>query len=412
MPAPVRRVMLLVLHPVFALTGVAASVAGPLLPSFARDFHLSDAQSGLLLFSIYAGMASGALVCRGNYARILVAGCAAMTLGSLGFAWIARPLLFPMAFFYGASVGATITAVSLFAGRNFLARRAATLTLLNFTWSLGATVGPLLAARLLVGASWRTVFGVLAAASMLAVLAVAFTIRDSEEIPRATPETTGLRNLRLIALFGVFFFLEVGVEWMAGAWFTTYILRATAATMTLAAAASALFWGGFLASRGLTPLVLLRVTAGKLLQGTLLVGLAAASLLVASHFAVLLIGAIVLLGLALGPVFPLALAAFLDRARHTSDSRFILSVSGFGGAVLPWLVGDVSTHSGSLRVGLFAAPLTLLVMVAMLPLLGITSQVPSPVLVPIEPADTTLRRLVALTKRVHSIGGRAPGANG
>jgi FHS family glucose/mannose:H+ symporter-like MFS transporter len=385
MPAPVRRAMLLVLHPVFALTGVAASVAGPLLPALARDFHLSDAHSGLLLFSIYAGMASGALVCRGNYARILLAGCCAMVLGCLGCAWLPRPPLFPLAFFYGASVGASMTAVSLFAGRNFLARRAATLTLLNFTWSLGAMVGPLLAARLLAVASWRTVFSALAATSVLAVLAVAFTIRDSEELPRATPETTGLRNLRLIALFGVFFFLEVGVEWMAGAWFTTYILRATAATMSFAAAASALFWAGFLASRGLTPLVLSRVTAGKVLQGALLVGLAAASLLVASHWAVLLIAAIVLLGLALGPVFPLALAAFLDRARHTSDSRFILSVSGFGAAVLPWLVGDVSTRSGSLRIGLFAAPLALLVMVAMLPLLGVSRQVPSPVLAAIEP---------------------------
>ncbi len=386
MPTPARRVMLLVLHPVFALTGVAASVAGPLLPSLARDFHLTDAQSGLLLFSIYAGMASGALVCRGNYARILFTGCAAMTLGCLGFAWIPRPLLFPFAFFYGASVGAPMTAVSLFAGRNFLARRAATLTLLNFTWSLGATVGPLLASRLLAVASWRAVYSVLAAASMLAVLAVAAAIRDSEEIARATPETAGLRNLRLIVLFAVFFFLEVGVEWMAGAWFTTYILRVTGATLSFAAAASALFWGGFLASRGLVPLVLLRIAPGKLLQGALLVGLASASLLVAARFAVLLIAAIVLLGLALGPVFPLALAAFLDRARHTSDSRFVLSLSGFGGAVLPWLVGGVSAHSGSLRVGLFAAPATLLVMVAMLPLLGLSRRVASPVLPPLEPA--------------------------
>ncbi len=386
MSTPSRRVMLMVLHPAFALTGMAASVTGPLLPSLARQFHLSDAQSGLLLFSIYAGMASGALVCRGNYARILLAGCAAMTLGCLGFPWISRPLLFPLAFFYGASAGAAMTAVSLFAGRNYLARRAATLTLLNFTWSLGATIGPLLAARLLAVASWRAVYSVLAAASALGALAVAFTIRDSEEIPRATRETTGLRNLRFIVLFALFFFFEVGVEWMAGAWFTTYILRATAATLTLAAAASALFWGGFLASRGLTPLVLLRVTPGKLLQGALLVALGAASLLIASRMAVPLIAAIVLLGLALGPVFPLALAAFLDRARHTSDSRFVLFFSGFGAAVLPLVVGDVSAHSGSLRIGLFTAPVTLLVMVAMLPLLGVSRRIASPVLPSMEHA--------------------------
>ena len=381
-----RRFMLSVLHPVFALTGVAACVTGPLLPSLARDFHLSDAQSGLLLFSVYAGMASGALVCRGNYARVLLAGCAAMTLGCLVFPWIPRPLLFPMAFFYGASVGAPMTAVSLFAGRNYLAHRAATLTLLNFTWSLGATAGPLLAARLLAVASWRSVYTALAGASALAALAVAITIRDTQETPRATPETSGLRNVRLITLFAVFFFLEVGVEVMAGAWVTTYVLRATAVTMAFAAAASALFWGGFLASRGLAPLVLLRMAPGKLLQSALLTGLAAASLLVASRLALPLIAAILLLGLALGPVFPLALAAFLDRARHTSDSRFILSVSGFGGAILPWVVGGISAHAGSLRIGLFTAPVTLLVMVAMLPLLGVSRPAVSPLLPSIDRA--------------------------
>ena len=65
-----HRSMLFVLHPVFALTGVADAIAGPMLPSLARVFHLSDSESGVLLFSLFAGMAVGALLCRGNYARI------------------------------------------------------------------------------------------------------------------------------------------------------------------------------------------------------------------------------------------------------------------------------------------------------------------------------------------------------
>jgi fucose permease len=97
--------------------------------------------------------------------------------------------------------------------------------------------------------------------------------------------------------------------------------------------------------------------------------LGAATLLVVSSSLYLLAVAILLLGIALAPIFPVALAAFFDRARHSSDSRFVLAVSGFGGSVFPGLVGWISSYSGSLRAGLIAGPATLLVMVAILPLL-------------------------------------------
>lgn len=67
-----RRSMLFVLHPVFALTGIADAVTGPMLPTLAHVFHLSDSQSGLLLFAAFTGMTTGAMACRGNYARILL----------------------------------------------------------------------------------------------------------------------------------------------------------------------------------------------------------------------------------------------------------------------------------------------------------------------------------------------------
>jgi FHS family glucose/mannose:H+ symporter-like MFS transporter len=378
MPKPsfTRGTMLLALHPIFALTGAGCAITGALLPSLARTFALTDSQSGLAVFAVYAGMATGALLCRGNYARIIVLGLAALSASSLGMACAVRPLLFPAAFLYGASVGAPMTATSLFAGRNYPARRAATFTGLNFTWSAGAMAAPLIAARVLALLGWRAVYELLAAAALLAAVAAAFSLRDQEETPRTTPETTGFRNVRLIALFAVFFFLEVGMESAAGAWLSTYVLRATATTVALAAAASAVFWTGFLASRGLAPLVLRRLSAQRMLQAALLAALGASAVLLLSRSAVSLVLAILLLGLALAPVFPLALAEFFERARLSSDSRFVLALSGFGGAVFPWLAGIVSSRASSLRVGLAITPVTLLLMTAMLPLLTATRSAP------------------------------------
>lgn len=382
-----RRSMLLVLHPAMALTGLADAVTGPLLPELARSFHLSDSQSGVLLFCAFAGMASGALLCLGNYARVLTRGFIALSLASACFPFAAHSLLYPFAFLFGVSVGVPMTAVSLFVGRNYPERRAATLTLLNFSWSLGALLAPLLVARLLAVSTWKTVYLVLAGAAALAAIASLLTLRDSAEAARTTAETTGLRNLRLVVLFSVFFFLEVGMEVTFGAWTSTYVLRATGVSIERAAAAVALFWGAFLAARGLSPLVLLRVRPGNVLRIAIVTALAGSALLLAARSALTIGAAVLLLGASLAPVFPVALSAFFDRARHSSDSRFVLAVSGFGGSVIPWLVGLISAHSGSLRQGLLVTPAVLLTMVLMLPLLHVTRPVQPIIPTPAGPAE-------------------------
>ncbi|MFP5250347.1 MAG: MFS transporter, partial [Acidobacteriota bacterium] len=162
--------MLVLLHPAMALTGVGCSITGPLLPALARSFHLNDSQSGLLVFWIYAGMTTGALLCRGNYARMIAAGFAAFAAAALGLGFAPGLLLMPLGFIYGAAISLPMTSINLFVGRNFPARRAATLTALNFSWSLGATVGPLLAARLLDLFSWRSVYEAVAAAAVAAAV--------------------------------------------------------------------------------------------------------------------------------------------------------------------------------------------------------------------------------------------------
>jgi fucose permease len=79
--------------------------------------------------------------------------------------------------------------------------------------------------------------------------------------------------------------------------------------------------------------------------------------------------AMLALGAALAPIFPLLLARFFARARHASDSRWVLSVCGFGGSVLPWLTGWISATS-TLRTGLATVPAALVCILAMLPATG------------------------------------------
>jgi fucose permease len=48
----------------------------------------------------------------------------------------------------------------------------------------------------------------------------------------------------------------------------------------------------------------------------------------------------------------------------------VLATAGFGGSVLPWLAGWISTHSGSLRVGILTIPAAMLLMIFVLPAMG------------------------------------------
>jgi fucose permease len=61
-------------------------------------------------------------------------------------------------------------------------------------------------------------------------------------------------------------------------------------------------------------------------------------------------------GLGLGPVFPTSVALFQDRAGATSARLigFVFASAGCGGGALPWLIGAISSGSGSLRAGLAA----------------------------------------------------------
>jgi fucose permease len=244
------------------------------------------------------------------------------------------------------------------------------LTFLNFSWSAGALTAPLLAAEVLRHHSYRAAYFVLAMASVVAALACWFLIQDAPETPRSTTRAQAFPNLKLIVVFAIAAFLQVGVENTAAAWLSTYALRMARDGVVFAAASSSVYWVGFLSSRGFSSLVLLRADPIRVFRVAVTVALLAAVLLAGLPSVAGRTAAMFLLGAALAPIYPLVIAGFFARARHTSDSRWVLATAGFGGSVLPWLAGWISTHSGSLRVGILTIPASMLLMIFVLPAMG------------------------------------------
>jgi fucose permease len=354
---------LTILHPAFALTGICHSIGGPLLPSLAPAFHLDDSRAGLVLFAYFAGTSLGALLCGPRHSRTLTLGFLALAGGAVAVAVTNRVFLYPVFLLFGVSVGVPMTAVSMYAGRTFGARSAAPLTFLNFSWSAGALFAPLLAARLLVNHTFRAAYVILACASLLAAAACGLQLDNSSEPKRETVPSSSTVNLRFIALFALLTFLEVGVENTTASWLTTYILRGGETAATWAAAASSLYWVGFLASRGVSSLLLLRMDGDRMLRAAVFIGIVAGVVLIAIPGTSAHLVTMVILGAALAPIFPLLLARFFAEARDSADSRWVLAVCGFGGSVLPWIAGLVSARTGSLRLGLMVVPAALLVVI-------------------------------------------------
>jgi MFS transporter, FHS family, glucose/mannose:H+ symporter len=367
---------LAVLHPAFALTGVLHAVGGALLPSLSARFHLSDSTSGLLFLLYFAGTSLGALLCRGSYARLITVGFAAMACTCLAVAASPRPFLAPAFLIFGISVGVPMSAVTLFTGRNFPESCAPLLTFLNFSWSIGALAAPLIAARILMRYDYRAAYILFAIASAIAAIACGLILRDNPEPQHSCNGTSSSTTaLNLVAFFAFAAFLQVGIENTVAAWLPTYALRMAGSGLALAAASTSFYWAGFLSSRGLSSLLLLRAAPARVFRSAIALAFAAAILLeFAPSFATRNL-AMFLLGAALAPTYPLLLAGFFARSQHTADSRWILFTAGFGGSVLPWIAGFISTHTGSLRTGMMLIPATLLLMAFIVP--GLRSS-PSP----------------------------------
>ena len=358
-----------VLHPVFALTGLPLVVGWSLLPSLSARFHLSDSRSGLLFLLYFAGTSIGALLCRRNYARTMTLGFLGMTCICVALVFSPRFLLEPVFFLLGISVGVPMSAVTLFTGRTFPERCAQMLTLLNLSWSIGALAAPLVAARILVNHDYRTAYLLFAAAAICAAAACSMVLRDGPEPVHTSASLQSTTALQLVLVFAFAAFLQVGIENTVAAWLPTYALRTDNSGIVLAAASSSFYWAGFLSSRGLFSLVFVRADPMRILRLVIVAGLISSLALELAPSIFWRNLAMFLLGASLAPTYPLVLSGFFARARHTADSRWILFTAGFGGSVLPWIAGYVSSHTASIRTGILMIPAGLICMALLIPAL-------------------------------------------
>jgi fucose permease len=259
----------------------------------------------------------------------------------------------------GFGLGQIIASTNIVIGRRYREHTGSALASVNFFWSLGAVICGLIAAAALPRFHLRG--PLLTFAGLFLATGLGGFLNPSRETA-ATAESSAVDAeplpMHILTRFGLLLFLYGGLETCMTGWLTTYTLRFSDVRLMGGQSAIVLLWSALTAGRALSSAAL-RVMREATLQR---IGLGLSALLIAAlvttRHGPLLSLYCVLLGLSLAPFFPTTFALLMKRRPTAREAGFILAVSGLGAALFPWMMGFVSTQSGSLRVAM-VVPLAL-----------------------------------------------------
>jgi FHS family glucose/mannose:H+ symporter-like MFS transporter len=346
---------LALMHAVFVLAGLGTMLLGPILPLLAAKWQLQDSQAGLLLLAQFIGATLGGSTLTPRLSRDLLLALSSGAIGFLAFALApGLPLACLSLLVGGFGVGRIIASVNILAGARFSSNRAAALTRLNFTWSFGALLSPLLAAQLTPHIALKYLLATFALGFAACAVALSRQQRNTSQ-PEAS-HTVSLSEPSiapgLFAYFAALLFLYGGLETCLSGWLTTYALRYGQSSLVLSQYTFVLLLCGLTAGRALASWLLLHIRDTTLQRIALLLSAALAAALASAHSAASIATSAVLLGIALAPIFPATFAIFLAHRPPARIAGMVLAASGLGAAALPWLMGVLSTRTHSLQLAL------------------------------------------------------------
>lgn len=337
----------------FVLTGIGTTLLGCVLPVLSSIWGMNDSRTGFLLAAQFAGSSCGALlVQRGLYASIL-RGYLLLIAGAVAVAFCHGHFAAPLLFIFGLGMGQAMTATSMLIGRIYSATRGSALSLLNAAWGFGAVICP---AIVTIWGHYRSSTSLYLAMGSAVALPALLLGLQSAHLSRFRDDAAGTQDRRtkfsMLAPLGLFAFLYVGVEASISSWMMTFVHRLHIPSMVLAPTATSFFWIAILFGRAMAPAVLKRISEARLLTICLSLTLAGNVMLLLSQTSAMSLASAMLTGLMLAPIFPLCLARVLAITSRASEAKWIFGFSGLGGAVFPWMTGQLATLGGSLRAGL------------------------------------------------------------
>jgi len=340
----------------FTGLGLPDAALGVAWPGVRDAFALAQSGFGLILAAVCVGFliasnASAGLLERLGPGRLLSGGTALLALSLLGLsAAPAFAVVLAAASLLGLGGGAIDAGMNAYAATRFSRRD---MNWLHAGYGLGTAIAPfVMTAGLAVGAGWRGGFGMLAA-TLAAGAALFWLTRRRWPPPTAVGRAPRGGSARLVRDLAagrhlVAFFLYTAVEVIAGQWSFTVLSESRGLTVEAAGIWTGIYWTSLFGGRLAVGVVADRLGTERLIALGVAGVLAGAVLFVALPLA----GgapALVVIGLAAAPIFPMLMTRTAERFPVEVARRLFglqVSVAMLGGVVMPALAGALADLVG------------------------------------------------------------------
>jgi fucose permease len=346
----------------FVSLGLPDAVIGVAWPSVRDSFRLPQSALGLVLVASGCGyflssFFSGRLVHALGIGLLLAASTALVAAGAFGFAlspiWTA---FLACAALHGLGSGAIDAGLNGYAAAHLSAGH---MNWLHACYCLGAMLGPLvMTGALTAGGAYGPGYALIGAVMLPLSLLFAWTRPLWGRAPagpggRGVGTWAALRRPAVLLQMTVFF-LYTGLEMTVGQWSFTVLTEHRGVGTGAAGVWVSAYWGAIGVGRVVFGFVVDRVGIDRLLRGCLLAAAAGAALIAVPGPTGCAFAGLVLVGLALAPVFPCLMTRTPQRlgpALAPHAVGFQVGAAMLGAAAVPAGVGAVAGGYGLGAVG-------------------------------------------------------------
>lgn len=335
----------LLYYAIFFLSGISVMLLSVSIPQMHPA--LPDVEIGHMLAAQFTAQLLGPFLVTKRTGQSLAIGLLISALTGAMMGRSAVPGL-PLLFFYGLGMGMVMTSTNLLAGEEALPEdRAPRIEMLNAFWPLGAACAPFCSRFFGAAVTWRAYFFV--AATSAVALAVVMLRKKPEPLTHEQQLGAEERSMPRLVRLCLMAALAIGLEASLSNWSPTFAARYIGGGSVPGTVAT-IFWVGILVSRSAASFLLAKMRWSVFAIASTLLCVTATLVLAASR-GWLLYAAVALAAIGIAPIYPVIIA----RCLKLRGKSFVFVMAGVGSAALPWLVGTLSTHTGSLRVSMLAA---------------------------------------------------------
>ena len=370
------RILKILLHAGFFVSGIATVLIGQILPILANKFSLNDEQAGNFFPAQFSGSLIGTFLTnwfgkRNKFLTASLLGCFLMAIGILMLNLGSLEFCLLGFFVNGLGIGLTLPSINMLILELNPLRAAAALSVVNFFWGVGAIISQPFVDFLARGTNIFAPTLVLSIVLFIIGISLALMPKGIEQKPVAADQDKNNFSIPIWTnpvawAIAAFNFIHVGFESAMGGWLKIYTQRIEDGAAINFLPPIFLFFVFFVVGRGIAPVFFRFLNENRVLFLSLLTILFGMGILLsAKNIWLLSVGASIA-GFGTSSVFPTNMSRFTKTFGASASRRatpfFICGT--LGAAFTTWFIGFISSrYENDLRSGMFILLGSILVLI-------------------------------------------------